>query len=261
MASNTRLRIPNREVNTEQDRYGGYQKAPSISYGGSDVSMEEGYRSTRRPRTNTISDYAYTGRTPNDYPTTAEYVKPSTGLYSKRDTNTVYNSYQEVRTAPKSTLKKAPREHADIMPSIKTTAYKDSQFDKHHYIEETQQVKKNVEEKSNIGSFLVVYMVAVVLLTLAILGVGLMVSSAQANMTSLESELTAKQIILANMEAELEALSDPDYVAGQASDLYGMEEIDSTTSVTLLPEISTGTTNTTTNWFDDFCDWLSNIGG
>lgn len=133
--------------------------------------------------------------------------------------------------------------------------------EKHDEEREQEQVsvkKQKIDGRTKL--VLGIYVSVILILSALVIATGIALSSTGARVNSLESELDAQNAIVARQIEELSRLSDEDAIRGRAYE-NGMERVESSQSIELLPMGEAKTYEGTTNWFDSFCDWLSGVFG
>lgn len=230
-----------RESRTEQARrsIGLDERTNSYSgstFGLSDVSANArsgsaGERAAKiEDRSGTVDPKYTTRSTPEKYPDTAEYVRPT-----------------EAEIAL-TTRKKHDR--AAIAPTIKTQN------------QARQALETPTESSSSVVSkaLLAVYVLIVAVIVAVVIATGITISGMTASVSALEAELALKNAEIVTASAELKALDNSATVTGQATEL-GMKRPTSLTEIELLPTAEPITYEARTNWFDVLCDGLSDVMG
>lgn len=261
-----------RTVRTEQDREGGYGLSPvkrseisdtdtesfSINVGETVHARNIGRMTERDGMAATVerervsipaemprkkSEFEYSGR--EDYPSTAEFV-----------------GYDYV--AP-SRMKKSPRrEKEDFMPSI---AGAQKPAVKPAAATEVRR-KERAQLSSKAKAMLFLYMGIVAIMAVAVIGIGIAVSNVTAQVSGLEQAIASRSEVVARQNSDIERITDLNYIAGVAmggnpdTGAGGdMERIDTAVQVEGVQLSSPITYEERTNWFDRFCDWISNLIG
>lgn len=245
-----------RRITSEQDRFGGYGIQPSGT-----VTIDE-------PQTETPSfmqSDRYSFRTVTDEPAfsadvsatdsrvkqTEQPSQPDVIEYSSRPYNLTYDF---LMPPAKQAKKQRRREKEDVMPSIRTRAYASAEEEK----SEKKAAQAKISGKTKAA--LIAYVAAVVVFAILIIATGLAVSNINARSAELETEIAVKNERLAALNAEILGLTDMDAIAEAAAN-NGMQKIDSSIAVDLIPATDPVRYEGRTNWFDKFCDFISNIFG
>ncbi|WP_251546123.1 hypothetical protein [Pumilibacter intestinalis] len=259
-----------RRITNEQDRFGGYGLSPAQK----SVTFEEETETPAAQRENRISF-----RTTTDEPyfgneNATKYSVDDRALFTERETRREVRTaeeeqpvieysqrpyfgtfgYEKTVTAPARVKKSRKREKEDVMPSIRTRAYAKEQEKE----QPAPREKTRISGKGKVA--LLVYAAAVVILAVMVIATGLAVSSINASSASLENEIAAKNARLSELNAEIREYTNLDKITGAAIN-NGMEKVEGATEVELLPTESPTDYEGRTNWFDKFCDFLSNIVG
>lgn len=250
-----------RKIVSEQDRFGGYSRQPSVrvsiddandvEYSG-DVSanfMDEPIRDTVVIEKSAAQDRQYTLRR-------GPVIKKRENIveYSTR-TETPTEEFSTI-SAPKKLVTPRRREREDLMPSIKTRAYNK---DMSENIEApSQKTRSGVSPKARL--MLAVYMVVVVILAALVIATGIAVSNINSDVNSLQGEILAKNQQIISQNSVIDKITDENYIAGIAGG-KDMEKVDSVVSVDKLPIVEPIKYESRTNWFDIFCDWLQYVFG
>ena len=235
-----------RQVINEQDRYGGYASSQT-GYLSPDIDMPE----TNPARTDGFSYSAV-----ESVERTRETEREP--MYSRRPAYPGLDEYIGVIQAPaKPAKRKVPRESEDLMPSIKTRAYAEE-------IPEEEETVRRAEKSEGISTkaklMLCAYVATVLILAAIVIGTGIAISGAQGSVSALQAELAQKNAVILSQQETLSDLSDETYITGEAVE-QGMKKIENTEEVERIELIEPPTYDARTNWFDKFCDWLSNIMG
>lgn len=231
-----------RSIVDEKDRYGGYIPRADIEREPVEVDLNV------------------------DPDTELSFSRKSPVENAQREQKSPYSSADYGRTAefvgnvayPTRRKRTVPRQPEDIMPSIKTQAY---MTEKPQEIE--QPVARKEKEKKTVlnaksKAMLAVYIAAVVVLAVVVIATGLALSSGTAKLDALESAVAGRNAIIADQMTELNGLENESTLTGMATDL-GMVKSDVATEIELLPVVEPVDYQPRTNWFDRFCDWLSNL--
>lgn len=239
-----------REIVNEQDRYGGYASSQT-GYLSPDIDVPEtstsradsfSYRTYGAPERSRKPEQELTYSPRPEYPGIEEYI----GL-SKAPT----------RSSAKPAKKKGPRESEDVMPSIKTRAYADEALEEAETVRHAER-QEGMSTKAKL--MLCAYVATVLILAAIVIATGIAISGVQGNVASLQYELNQKNAVILSQQEALSDLSDETYITGEAVE-QGMKKIESTEEVELIELVEPPEYDARTNWFDKFCDWLSNIMG
>ncbi len=128
---------------------------------------------------------------------------------------------------------------------------------------EEEKVQTVAEHKKLDGKtklILGIYAALIVFLSALVIATGIILSSTGSRVEELQSELAAKNAIVAEQLGEITLLSDDDALTGRAYN-SGMEKIENQGTLELLPIGEVKTYEGSTNWFDSFCDWLNGVFG
>ena len=240
-----------RQIRTEEDRFGGYSNNASVS---EKINRFEADTEDAFPRTNETYFANIPDTTVSSSRRAAEKSEPS--LYSKRKD---YESFQQTAefVGQPSYIRRparATRNAESVMPSIKTRKV----------LEEKEEKSQTVKKRSSISfktkAMLCVYAAVVVALAAIVIATGIMIGGMGSSVEALQSEISSKNTLLTQQNAELSALDNDTMVLGQATEL-GMVKPETSNSIELLPMGETVNYEARTNWFDKFCDWLSNLIG
>lgn len=205
-----------RKVDTEEERYGGFEVATDKSFDmGYDLDINQSY-------------------------STAQTVKGETLNYSPRET-------QVESSAP--TKRKLHTE--ELMPGI----VKPKQREEVNY---EYDVKPKMDSKTKV--MLAVYMVVVMALAAIVIATGVAISSANARVISLNQDIAARNATIIEQNANLEMLNSDNFIKGSAYE-NGMVEVTNPTEIELMPVEEITSYTRSTNWFDKFCDFVSDIFG
>lgn len=233
-----------RAVTEEKDRYGGYMPRVDTERDREPVEVDL--------NVDPDVELSFSRRTPAETPVRESRRSP----YSQADY--AKTQYAGKVAAPTRRKRTVPREPEDIMPSIKTQAY---------MTEKPQEIEQPVERKEKQSkpllsakskALLLVYVAAVVLLAVVVIATGLSLSASTARVTALEEAVANRNAVIAQQMNELSNLENQSTLTGMATEL-GMQKADVATEIELLPVAETVEYAPRTNWFDRFCDWLSNI--
>ncbi|MBR2967503.1 MAG: hypothetical protein IKC35_01835 [Clostridia bacterium] len=173
----------------------------------------------------------------------------------KRAESSIEYSMPTIRTTPAATQKEEDvykQECGQYMFNIRSAKAKES---------ETQNAtiaKQKLDKRTKL--LLGVYLSVIVLLSALVIGTGIYLTSGNARVDALESELSVKSVVLNEQIAEIARLSDEDALFGRAVS-NGMQQIDESEIIELLPIEDVVAYEGTTNWFDSFCDWLNGVVG
>lgn len=241
-----------RQIRTEQDRFGGYSSRQPVmqNYSGNrfeiddnDISEQDSYyaeipsrpQTTDRKKTEKSSFYS-TRESYERYPDTAEFVNEP--VYTSR--------------APR----KVRRDAESVMPTIRTRAVLDSDTDK----APAQNKRTKPAMSLNAKVMLAVYAAVVVVLAAIVIATGIAIGNLGSSVAAMEAELSAKSTIVTEQNATLSAMENDSAILGQATEI-GMVKPTVKTEIELLPMGEAVNYEARTNWFDKFCDWLSNLIG
>lgn len=251
-----------RRISTEQDRFGGYGLTPANRTLSDEVETqtENGDRYSfdmiaDEPGFVSESRTAYAEKPTSRKSESVAFSQPSVIEYSSRPR---YISMEQVRTisAPARVKKSRKREKEDVMPSIRTRAYAQPQVKE----EPARETRERTRLSGKTKAALFVYMALALTLAIAVIATGLAVSNINASADAIENEIAIKNERVISQNAEILRLTDPDRVAGAALG-NGMEKVENTVDVELIPTVEPVKYEGRTNWFDKFCDWLSKIIG
>ncbi|MDE7395118.1 MAG: hypothetical protein K2M95_03230 [Clostridiales bacterium] len=246
-----------RRVVTEQDRYGGFGVQPMVSR--APVEKEEPVHTfsfddrfapsvdVREERAEAVTQsrradlYAPTEVRQAQQPPVIEYsTRPYTGLETYTPTQRVTVRHE----------KAAKREREELMPSIKQRVE----------AAEAEEVQTRVKLSSRTKVYLGIYLTVAAILAVLVIATGLAVSNINGTADRLQSQIAAQNEVLAAQNAEILRLTDTDRITGAAVN-NGMQKVENATKVELLPVSEPMVYEGRTNWFDRFCDWLSNLIG
>lgn len=118
--------------------------------------------------------------------------------------------------------------------------------------------KKKLDKRTKI--LLGVYLSIIVLLSAFVLTTGILLTSSGTRVNELQSELAAKMAVYNEQIGQIEVLSDEANIEGRALG-NGMQRVESSEEIELLPMGDAQTYEGNTNWFDSVCDWLSGVFG
>lgn len=246
-----------RTVETEQDHYGGYGMQPRMSrvpveretpvrtfsfddrFAPSVTEDEERAEAVTQSRRAEL--YAPTEVRKAQQPPVIEY---STRPYTSAET---YMPTQHVAVRHE---KSAKRDREELMPSIR----------QHAEAAEAEEAQARVKLSSRAKVYLGVYLTVAAVLAVLVIATGLAVSNINGTADRLESQIAAQNEVLAAQNAEILRLTDTDRITGAAVN-NGMQKVENATKVELLPVSEPMVYEGRTNWFDRFCDWLSNLIG
>lgn len=229
-----------RQIRTEEDRFGGYIEEPtSFRTNENHFEIDDG---------NASHTYYADVPAPASRYETGEIVR-----YSQRRDIDNETEYVGGYHAP-SVRRSVRRDPESIMPSLKTRDVLKT--------EEKEQVRS--QSKSSMPAkakvMLGVYAAVVVVLAAIVIATGIVIGNMGSSVASLQEEISYRNQVVAEQSMELSTLSDENAIRGRAEEL-GMQTPTSAVEVELLPMGETVSYETRTNWFDKFCDWLSNLIG
>ncbi|MCH5350428.1 MAG: hypothetical protein J1F39_00470 [Clostridiales bacterium] len=246
-----------RQMNTESDRYGGYDivsapadylTEPSIVEEDSDANILLSDRGTEEQSIVRTQD-AVNAQAEQAATTTAAPAKPRTELPKRPE------------------KKKTERSLEDLMPSIKTRAYMSDNAvteQEEEVIEAEEQevahrarARIEVSKRTKVAAF--VYLAIAIALAVAVISVGVSISQTNATIDALTASIAQKQALLAEGEAELASKLDEDVIRQAAADLGMVPAQDPSIDVPSVEKSEYPTPEPHTNAFDRFCDWLSGI--
>ena len=250
-----------RKITNERDRFGGYGVQPARRTSLADTEFDTPEETTDFSFSVTEDAY-YTGDTATKYDlgdrsvfterdTTVETEKEPVIEYSKRP---YVGTYEYAK--PTSAKKSRKRDKEDVMPSIRTRAYAENAQSGSFETHEAE--KSKLSGKAKVA--LISYVAAVIVLAALVIITGLAISNINAESVSLENEISVKSMSLTELNAEINEYTNLDRISGAAMN-NGMEKTGSVKEVDLLPTVDKTTYERTPNWFDRFCDFLSNIVG
>lgn len=228
-----------RQIRTEEDRFGGY--IPRAETGRRNVEVDL--------NVNPDTELHFSRREAFVEPEIESPVRPE----PKRE-EPLYSTRENPRAtvaAPtrKRTAAKLPAE--DVMPTIRTEAEPTT--------ERAMPAPRNESLLSRRTKImLAVYSAIAVVLAVIVIATGIALSSGTARVTALEQTVAARNETLAAQTAEILNLENDTMLTGLAV-RQGMTKVSSVTEFDLLPVVDQVEVTARTNWFDRFCDWLSNI--
>ncbi|MCH5163850.1 MAG: hypothetical protein J1F36_02410 [Clostridiales bacterium] len=215
-----------RKINNETERYGGFSeievKAPAETF---DVKVGSSFMEDQYRQAE--AKVNYTKATPAPVQT-AKPAKPT---------------FQEPVLMP------SPEE---LMPRVRY------QRQEEEVEREAPVPRQKMDSRTKL--ILGVYVSIIALLSALVIATGIFLSSAGARVESLQSEVDSRNAIISQQLSDISMLSDENNITGRAYN-NGMERVDSTEIIDLLPIGEAPTYEGTTNWFDSFCDWLSGVFG
>lgn len=243
-----------RQIRTEQDRFGGYTTRQAIN---SDIERNQ-IEYDKEQVANIQSEQSYAPSFRSAPPSHAEVQASAPSFYSARKDYPDTAEFIGSVDYPVRRKKSVKREIEDVMPSIKTRAVLSDYVSKQNAAEANKKEKSALKSKTK--AMLGIYMVVVVALAAIVIATGIAISGLGSSVASLESELALKSVLVTQQNAELSALDNDTMMTGQATDI-GMVKPSQKTEVELLPVGDVVNYEARTNWFDKFCDWLSNLIG
>lgn len=228
-----------RQIRTEEDRFGGY--IPRVETARKNVEVDL--------NVNPDTELRFSRREAFVEPEVDASVRPEPKreepLYSTRE-----NPRATVAApARKRTTAKLPAE--DVMPTIRTEA--------EPTVERATPARRSdslLSRRTKV--MLAVYSAIAVVLAAIVIATGIALSSGTARVTVLEQTVAARNEILAAQTTEILNLENDTMLTGLAVQ-QGMTKVNSVTEFDLLPVVDPVEMTARTNWFDRFCDWLSNI--
>lgn len=247
-----------RQMNTESDRYGGFDivsadadslTEPSIVDEDSSASILLSDRGTEeqsivRTQSTTVNPESEQAATATVAP-----AKPRTELPKRPE------------------RERKSRSLEDLMPSIKTRAYlsENVEQDMEEEVVEAEEreaaprVRERfaVSKRTKVAAFL--YLAIAIVLAVAVISVGVSISQTNATIDALTASIAQKQAVLAEGEAELSSMLDEDVIRQAAADLGMVPAGDPSIEVPSVPKTEYPTPEAHTNAFDRFCDWLAGI--
>lgn len=242
-----------RKIVTEEDRFGGYAARPVLRVTPVENEVKEENAEKETVRTFSFDERFAPSVSPWEKkevaPEPRKAVAPPVIEYSTRP-YTGIETYSEPKHITVRHEKAAKRESEDIMPSIKTRAY----------AEDAKEKAARAKMSSRTKVYLGIYLTVAAVLAILVIATGLAVSNINGTADRLQSEIAAQNEILVAQNAEIMRLTDTDRITGAAVN-NGMEKVDNATKVDLLPVSEPTRYEGRTNWFDRFCDWLSNLIG
>ncbi len=254
-----------RQITRESDRFGGYY---GMENGGFPLISDFDAIGNTEPISDTGSSML---RSDIDTDITTPAAPATDGLYTTLETaksrpQVTQRTYTPpVREPlPPRQKKKAKREKEDILPSVKTRAYATDVVEQ----EEERVVEKERERAHSTSRrgavdlrtkvILCIYVAVALILAIAVIATGVIVSKANAQADDLASSVAQKQALVAtqreDLRAEMEAM--PEKAAG-----LGMVSASENPSYTATPVENVGYPAATpkSGAFDKFCDWLSKV--
>jgi len=207
-----------RKVDTEEDRYGGFEVSTDKSFGtGYDLEINQSY-------------------------STAQTVKGETLSYSPR---------QEIRKPENPASAKKPLRAEEVMPGIIKPKMNEN-------AERMMELKQKMETKTK--ALLAIYMLVVIALAAIVIATGIAINAANSRVVALNNQIAASNEKIIEQNANLEILDSENYIKGSAYE-NGMVEAQNPIEIELLPVEEATSYQSSTNWFDKICDFLSNIFG
>ena len=149
----------------------------------------------------------------------------------------------------------ATTENPDLLPSKRTIR---ASYEKSY--EPTAPAKFALTKKVKVG--LISYAAVVLCLIIGVAICSFLISGAFAQVGELQAEYFAKQEVISALESQIAEATDAETII-QAGLAMGFTEINNSNSYSyeLLETRPAQTFQIETNWFDNFCDWLSQIFG
>lgn len=141
---------------------------------------------------------------------------------------------------------------SDVMPSIRTMTFFNSQNVKQPKSRDKLELKTKI--------MLAIYMLAVIALSAIVIATGVAVSNITNRVNGLETEYAAQAEVLQNQYTQIDRLTDPDYIRGRAFG-NGMQSVEDQAEIPLLEMEERVSYSSRTNWFDSFCKWVASIIG
>lgn len=257
--------ITKRQIRRESDRFGGYY---GMENSGFPLISDFDAIGNTEPISETGSSML---RSDIDTDITAPAAQPKDGLYTTLETaqsrpQITQRTYTPpVREPlPPRQKKKAKHEKEDILPSVKTRAYATEAVDK----EEEKVVDKereNARSTSRRGAIdmrtkvlLCIYVAVALILAIAVIATGVIVSQASVQADNLADSVAQKQALVAVQREDL--LAEMEAMPQKAAEL-GMVSATTSTTYTATPVENVGYPAATpkSGAFDKFCDWLSKV--
>ena len=128
-------------------------------------------------------------------------------------------------------------------------------------IKEEKKVENEVETGLSVKSKLLVglYVCVACILSAVAMVAGIMIGNRATELSALESQVRTANAIVRVQEAQIDELSSVDYIEQKAIE-NGMVKSSASGEIELLP-VNEDKVETTTNLFDNFCDWVSGVIG
>ncbi|MCM1368312.1 MAG: hypothetical protein NC184_05860 [Roseburia sp.] len=260
-----------RQINRDRDRFGGYgtasDRSPLIDddlnivqnvEASSDIGYDDGIASeniflqSNRVEAEPYAENMTENARPDVRP--AQEEKP---LYSTLDT------FMGVKPRAQFDLPlqkdRKPLEHEDIMPSIKTRAYKQPQPVQHAEAEATQKRSAHRSLSPRTKVLLLVYVAVALVLAVAVIATGVSISGAQASVGRLSAHITEQQATVAEQATEIAALTDETHILERATASGMVQSSQPVYKVNAVEKVDVQKATPHTNGFDEFCDWMSGV--
>lgn len=182
------------------------------------------------------------------YTENAPVFKPTSKVYG--NATTIADRYKKLFS----------EKEQELQPSGKTMQYaenKPNEKVKEFKLEKEASTATRTSAKKGL---ITLYVTIIVVIAVLIATTGIMISTLSQDINALQAEVNANQSYIATQNAKLSKYDDEDYIFGKAKN-QGMDENEQTYFVELIPVDIQAKTNADSNWFDNLCDWLSDVFG
>lgn len=238
-----------RRIENDQDRFGGFSRQP-VSHS---VDFDAETENAETPRM-TYAETFVDRRKPAEEEVQRE---PEVVEYSSRSTYPNAAEYAAPITIRKPTkVQRRPKE--DFMPTVKTLAYEQSERGVEKSVTKKSSAEVRADAKQKV--MLAIYLTVATVLAIAVIAVGIAVSGINGETAELENMIQSRNETLLQQASDIDKYTDLTYIAGKALD-NNMEKVDEVREITLPPLKEPIKYESRSNWFDKFCDWLSNLIG
>ncbi|MCL2676093.1 MAG: hypothetical protein FWE84_05915 [Firmicutes bacterium] len=136
-----------------------------------------------------------------------------------------------------------PRE--EMMPSIKKESVA------------APAVKQTVSTKAKV--LLAAYVIIAVVLAAVVIGTGIALTEIGERNLDTSGKIGEVNTLIDAQSGPLALVRSDEYQIGVAATQYGMEFVNEVVKVQLVPEVVVASYGATGGWFDNLCDWLSNL--
>lgn len=244
-----------RQIRKDSDRFGGYYGGDSESF--PFISDYEQIRNSEPTESGAEAESVLMSDINTDITNSQTPPTPAPTATAETAPTPKPVMYTSPTTLPPRQKKKVKYEKEDLLPTVKTRQYATElqEEEVEEAVAPTRKEKRAIDTKTKV--MLTVYVIVALILAIAVIATGVIVSKASAQADNIAGQVAQKQVLLSEMQTEL--AEQMNSMPQKAGELGMVTNAGTTYRVSGLEDVGYPQATPRSDAFDAFCDWLGKV--